>query len=230
MLILHQLHRVDAHLGPEFEATLRDRALPIEGPVRMAWVARSLPDSFGGHEFATMTVIDGAAHLDQLSGSSGPWAEVLGELRSMRRSVENRLCTFMIFSPFRDELLGEEPVPDFIGDDPMLYLHDFVTPQRGTYDEYNREMNSAYRTMLALEQGPSSKVWAALQVLPGGGVARECVIIGRIPDPNRFGRSITAGIPEDLPGPLGDWMRVAKRLRDTWTSRLVRAPSWSPRR
>lgn len=229
MLVLHQLHRVDASDAPEFERAVRERALPIEGPVRMVWVARSLPDSFGGHEYATMTVLEDASHLDALAGADGPWRDALGELRGLRRSVENRLCTFMIFSPVRDELTGAETAPDF-GTDPMLYLHDFVTPQRGAYDDYNREMNSAYRTMLALEQGPSSKVWAALQVLPGGGAARECVIIGRIPDPVRFGRSITAGIPEDLPGPLGDWMRVAKRLRDTWTSRLVRAPAWSPMR
>lgn len=229
MLILHQLHRVDAAGASAFEAVLRERVLGLEGPVRMVWVARSLPDSFGGHEYATMTAVPEAGDLAALGGASEPWRSALAELREVRRSVENRLCTFMIFSPLRDELAGAEPVPD-LGDAPMLYLHDFVTPQRGAYDAYNEGMNGAYRAMLALEQGPSSKVWAALQVLPGGGTPRECVIIGRIPEPARFGRTVVGGLPENLPGPLGEWMRVAKTLRDTWTSRLVRAPAWSPMR
>ena len=228
MLILHQLHRVDPNDNAKFESVLRDRVLPVRGPAQMVWVAKALPDSFGGDEYATITVLDDAEALHHLSGD-GDLGAPLEALAGLRTAVQNRLSTFMIFSPLRDELDGSADAPDF-GDEPMLYLHDFVTPQRGAYDEYNREMNSAYRTMLQLEQGPSSKVWAALQVVPGGGIARECVIIGRIPEPARFGRSITQGIPESLPGPLGDWMRVAKKLRDTWTSRLVRAPSWSPMR
>lgn len=229
MLVLHQLHRVDEQSAAAFESVVRQSLLPAQegAPARLVWYARALPDSFGGAEIATMTVIDGPRGIELLSVDDGSAVcEALSEMRRLRRSVENRLTRFLTFSPIRDELSG----PVGLSDGPMLYLHDFVTPQRGSFDEYDRELDTWYRELLKLEQGPSSKVWAGLQVVPGGGVARECVVIGRIPEPGRFARTVVNGLPESLPGPLGEWMRIAKKLRDTWTSRLVLAPAWSPLR
>jgi hypothetical protein len=229
MLILHQLHRVPDDKIGTFEAAVRDSLLPSqkEEPARLFWYAEALPDSFGGSEIATMTVIDNPGGLALIGAESGSAvAEVLTELRRLRSGVENRLTRFLTFSPVREELDSGPGWPE----EPAMYLHDFVTPQRGHFDDYDRELDTTYRKLLTLDQGPSSKVWAGLQVIPGGGTARECVIISRVADQARFAVPIVRGLPENLPGPLGDWMRIAKKLRDTWTSRLFLAPAWSPLR
>ena len=70
-------------------------------------------------------------------------------------------------------------------------------------------------------------IWAGLETVAGGGPNPESLNISHVRDASALTQLLAFEAPRDNKQ-IGSWMYDALKLRDTWTTRLVRSLPWSP--
>src|SRR5947209_7869961 len=91
---------------------------------------------------------------------------------------------------------------------------------------YEQAMETSFLAMLEMENLPIA-IWAAFEVVPGGGQIPENLMITQINTATAGVELLWEGNPREAIRP-GTWLFDALKLRDRWTSRLIRSVSWSP--
>jgi hypothetical protein len=227
MFVLHQVH----HLAPEsmtsFEAVSRDELLPAvasDPDSRLIWYASATDVETRGREAITMIACQSAVGLERLGERfrTGDLAAVGGKLAGVRRSVETRVLKPLRQNPLQVDF-DAVPVAG-TSHTTVSYMHDFVPPRIGQRRAYEDAMVKIYGAMSDTELLDVA-LWAGLE--PIAGPIPEQVNISRIQNTQVLINLLLNDIPRDNKK-LGTWMHEALKLRDRWTTRLVRCASWSP--
>lgn len=229
MLYLHQIHRLDAGDGPQFEEFVRDRWLPAVNEVagvRFAWYATSTPIARWSDEAITILAVSNAAALEGLLASTkqGALADLVTELAEHRTEVTTRILRPLDYDPWTR---ARPEIPDVPQDgEPVAYMHDFVPPAIGQMGAYIDMMREKY--MALTDKDLSGVVLrASWQTVSGGGPVPEMFNLSAIRDVDALVQLIAHEIPREFKA-MGTWMWEALATRDQWTTRLVRSARWSP--
>ncbi|GMU77974.1 MAG: hypothetical protein AMXMBFR46_07710 [Acidimicrobiia bacterium] len=229
MLYVHQVHAITSGTAPAFEEVLRERwapALGREPGMRLAWCARSMPGAISFPEVITLTALTDGAALERygIRVREGDLREDARRLQDLRLGVATRILTPLAFNPLVVDVDALPVEPD---DGPTeMYMHDFVPPRIGMQRAYEDAMQQVYMSM------PSNEllqivIWAGLETVAGGGPVPESLNISHVRDADAVTKLLAFEAPRENKQ-LGSWMYDALKLRDTWTTRLVRCLSWSP--
>jgi hypothetical protein len=229
MFFVHQVHALRSSSAEAFEATLRQRwapALARERGMRLAWCARSMPGAISFPEIVTLTAISDGDALERYGARvrEGDLADDASSLAAARVRVATRVMAPLAFNPLEvaidDLLLASDDGPG------EMYLHDFVPPRVGMQRAYEDAMQKVYMAIPddALLQ---IVIWAGLETVAGGGPNPESLNISHVRDASALTQLLAFEAPRDNKQ-IGSWMYDALKLRDTWTTRLVRSLPWSP--
>lgn len=229
MYFVHELHSLTTDTAAAYEATLRDRwapALAATAGARLVWCARSTPASFTGPEIITLTAVPDGPSLERLGQRmrDGDLRDEVVRLDAARDRVTRRIVAPLRFSTYRPDLdalpiLAEEPATG-------LYIHDFVPPRIGMQRPYEDGMEQMFLQALQVEYS-DFVMWAGFETVAGGGPGPESLMLTLIQNPEAGTRLLSEGSSRESVKP-GAWLFEALKLRDTWTSRLVRVVPWSP--
>lgn len=229
MIFIHEVHALEATKVREYESLLRDEwapALAREPGTRLVWVARTLPGAASWPEFVTLIAVADGATLEGLGGRirQGDLCETATLLAAVRLGLTQRLLANLEFSTYSPDLGAEgAPSEERSGE---LYIHDFVEPRIGMQRAYEKAMTQVYLRALEAEY-LDFVMWAGFQTICGGGSVPENVMVTGVRSPEAATTLLAKGNPREEIKP-GTWLYDALKLRDTWTSRLVRSLSWSP--
>jgi hypothetical protein len=229
MLFLHEIHALTVANAPRYEALLRDQwasALAEEGGSRLLWCVRSTPGSVTGPEIVTLTGVADGASLERLAARirSGDLQAEASTLAGARVGITRRVLAPLRFSRYEPDLAT---LP-LVAPDPVdaLYIHDFVPPRIGMQRPYEDAMEQVFLRALEVEYS-DFVMWGGFETVAGGGPVPENLMITLIKNPDAGTRLLSEGNPRESIKP-GAWLFDALQLRDTWTSRLLRAVPWSP--
>ncbi len=231
MLFIHEVHAVTAGRGESLETLLREQWAPAvarDDGARLVWCARSMPGAISFPEVITLTaVIDGAA-LERMAARRriGDLRKEMTALTDYRVGVTSRILAPLAFNPLEIELDAIPPEPEPVDKPSEIYVHDFVPPRLGMQRAYEKAMQQVFMAMLDME-GIEVRIWAGLETLCGGGPSPETLNISRISTAAAAIGMLSRTVSRDDVKP-GSWMYEGLKLRDTWTSRLVRTVPWSP--
>jgi len=229
MFFLHQIHAVSSATAAELETTLRERWCPAvagEAGAKVVWCARSMPGAISFPEMITLTAVADGATLERYGERvrSGDLTDESATLAALRTKVTTRVMTPLKFNPLSFDL-DALPLegPDRDG---AMYLHDFVPPRIGAQRAYEDAMEKVYMSMPD-DELLQIVIWAGLETVAGGGPVPESLNISHVRDAAAETQLLAFEAPRDNKQ-LGNWMYDALKLRDTWTTRLVRGLRWSP--
>jgi hypothetical protein len=228
MFILHQVHRLERDAMQPFESFARDELLPavaVEDGSRLFWYASATDVDTRGREAITMIAMEDAAALGRFAqrATSGDLAAVGRQLQRLRNGVETRLAKPLRHNPLSFDInslptSAEERHPT------IAYMHDFVPPRIGQRRAYEDAMVDIYCAMTDSELLDVA-LWAGYE--PVAGPIPEQINISRIQSTEVLVNLLGDEIPRDSARRL-EWMSKALKLRDRWTTRLVRCAPWSP--
>jgi hypothetical protein len=230
VLFVHQVHRARPGRWGELAGLVREELIPglaMHTQGRVVWCARPMDVGLFQNELITVVAIDDAVVLDDLRGALGAGAvsEVSQAIADCRESSQTRLLKSLSYNPFTLENLDTVPVAR---DDATehAYMHDFVQPRIGRRRLYEEGMRQVYASMSA-DDLASVVLWMSLEPLPGGGPFPEQVNISRVQNVDALATLLEHDVARDNPA-ITEWMKKGLQMRDTWTTRLVRALPWSP--
>jgi hypothetical protein len=231
MFFVHEVHSLTSGSAEGFEATLRDRWMPAlarEPGTRLVWCVRSIPGAISAPELVTLTAVADGPTLERFGARvrAGDLREDAASLARQRVEVATRVMAPLEFNPFTVDLDAEPPE---VADAPSeMYIHDFVPPCLGMQRTYEVAMRQVFMKMLEVE-GLEMLIWAGLETVAGGGRVPENLMVTHIGNAAAITQLLAVGNPREDIKP-GTWMYDALKLRDTWTSRLLRSVPWSPMR
>jgi hypothetical protein len=229
MFFVHQLHAVSSSTAATFEATLREQwcpALAREPGMKVVWCARSMPGAISFPEIITLTAVSDGPALERYGDRvrRGDLAAEADALAALRTHVTTRVMTPLKFNPLSFDLDDVAVVgPERDG---AIYLHDFVPPRIGAQRAYEDAMEKVYMSMPD-DELLQIVIWAGLETVAGGGPVPESLNISHVRDAGAQTQLLSFEAPRENKQ-LGNWMYDALKLRDTWTTRLVRGLRWSP--
>ncbi len=229
MFFVHQVHALRPGSAEEFEATLRAAWVPAlarEPGMRLAWCARSMPGAISFPEIVTLTAIADGEALERYGTRvrGGDLAGDASALAAQRVKVTTRVMAPLAFNPLEVEL---DDLPLESSDGPgEMYLHDFVPPRLGMQRAYEEAMQRVYMAIPDTDL-LQIVIWAGLENVAGGGAYPESLNISHVRDASALTQLLAFEAPRDNKQ-IGSWMYDALKLRDTWTTRLVRSLRWSP--
>jgi hypothetical protein len=229
MFFVHQIHALSSSTAAQYEATLRRQWCPAvagEAGTRVVWCARSMPGAISFPEIITLTAVADGPALEHYGERvrSGDLAGESDALAALRTGVTTRVMTPLKFNPLALEL-EDVPIegPERPGE---IYLHDFVPPRIGAQRAYEDAMEKVYMSMPD-DELLQIVIWAGLETVAGGGPVPESLNISHVRSAAAETQLLAFEAPRDNKQ-LGNWMYDALKLRDTWTTRLVRGLRWSP--
>jgi hypothetical protein len=227
MLFVHQVHKLRRSDLRTFEGVVRDELLPAVAAspaTRLIWYASSTDAAGYPHEALTMIAVEDATALEQFGERcrTGDLAAVSTRLSELRMGVETRITKSLRFDPLVVDLASVPVKP--IEHETISYMHDFVPPRIGMRRAYEEGMVKIYMAMSDTTLLDIA-LWAGLE--PIAGPIPEQINISRIKNINGLLGLVTKEFPRDNKQ-LGSWMFDALKLRDHWTTRLVRCAPWSP--
>jgi hypothetical protein len=231
VFFVHEIHSVPGRTGEAFETLLREQwapALAREDGARLVWCVRSMPGSIGFPELITLVAVHDGSALERLSSRirDGDLRDLALSLDGARAGVTRRVLAPMAFNPLSVDLTAIPAEPHAVDAPSEIYIHDFVPPRPGMQRVYEAAMSEILMKMLELE-GHSILIWAGLETVAGGGPVPESLNISHVGRAEEGTRLLSTPLPREMFTP-GSWMVEGLKLRDTWTSRLVRSVSWSP--
>lgn len=228
MFILHQVHQLEPGSIDSFESFVRDEVLPSvasDPGSRLFWYASATDVSTRGREAITMIALQDAQTLERFATRmrSGDLAAVGNQLNRMRRGVETRIAKPLRHNPLTIDV-SALPTSAVENHPTISYMHDFVPPRIGQRRAYEDAMVKIYGAMSDRELLDIA-LWAGLE--PVAGPVPEQINISRIQNIDVLVNLFVNDIPREHKQ-LGTWMHEALKLRDRWTTRLVRCAPWSP--
>jgi hypothetical protein len=229
LFFVHEIHALDPSDADAFAASLRDEWVPaLAGhDTRLVWAVRSVAASISFPEIITLTAVNDGVALERLAERTrdGDLRELSQQLGARRRSHTSRVVAALEeFNPYTVDLDG---LPLVRPEAPTeLYIHDFVIPRLGMQRIYEVQMREYFMKMLEIEALPM-KTWAGFETVAGGGRTPESIMVTHVNNSRALAELVVHGSPRVRVEP-GTWMADALKLRDTWTSRLVRSLPWSP--
>ena len=231
MLFLHEIHAVPGQTGAAFETLVRERWAPAVASadgMRLVWCVRSMPGGVSYPELITMTALADGAALERFCERvrHGDLRDPAAELEQSRADITRRILAPMVFSPLTVDLDAIPAVPPSVDGPGEMYIHDFVPPRLGMQRTYETAMREVFMAMIEME-GIPIVIWAGLETIAGGGPIPESLMISHIQGADAAIGLLSREVPREEVTP-GSWMFEGLKLRDTWTSRLVRSVSWSP--
>lgn len=229
MFFVHEIHALTPAGAPRYETLLRELwgpALAGDRRTRLVWCVRSIPGSHALAEIVTMTgVADGSA-LAELGARTrgGDLRAAAATLAAGRVGITRRVLAPLRFNRYAPDLAALPETPAQPSD--ALYIHDFVPPRTGMQRSYEDAMEQVFLRALDVEYADFS-LWGGFETVAGGGEVPESVMITGILRPAAGTQLLGQGNPRESVKP-GAWLYDSLKLRDTWTSRLVRTLPWSP--
>lgn len=235
MLFVHEVHRVVGAREDAFEASYRDKWLPLlakSDDARLLYFLHHAHGSGRAYVAVTVTAVrDGAAYerlVERVQrGDLRHWA---AEVDRARHEVAGKLLVQVPWSPWHD--LDLDAVPTDAGDHPLtIFMEDTAWPHEAMLDEYLDAARNHYAPSLE-ESRHSGRALLELQAVfqtawGAAGRRREVVLWQKVVEPQRITGLLTTEVPPEYRAP-GTWMHDALRVRDDWESRLLRTASWSP--
>jgi hypothetical protein len=229
MFFVHQIHALSSATAAEFETSLREEWCPAvarEAGTKVVWCARSMPGAISFPEIITLTAVADGATLERY-GERVRGGDLVGTgeaLAALRSTLTTRIMTPLKFNPLSFDL---DAVPLEGADrDGAMYLHDFVRPRIGAQRAYEDAMEKVYMSMPD-DELLQIVIWAGLETVDGGGPVPETLNISHVRSAAAETQLLAFEAPRENKQ-LGNWMYDALKLRDTWTTRLVRGLRWSP--
>lgn len=92
--------------------------------------------------------------------------------------------------------------------------------------EYEAKMGEVFVFLRDLKE-LGTPIWAGFETVAGGGTVPESLMYTHVANAEAAVRMLTLELPREAVVP-GMWMYDGLKLRDTWTSRLLRSVTWSP--
>jgi hypothetical protein len=226
MLFLHQVHKIHADTGPDFERFARDEWLPTvnrQAGCHFAWYGTSTSAMRFADEAITILAFDDISAFSRFAAAERQ-SDTTEALRSFRRGVETRLLRPLDYDPWTTQGIDipDEPVEG----DSVAYMHDFVPPVIGQMRGYIDMMRA--RDMALSDKELSGVILlTSWQTVSGGGPLPEMFNLSRILDVDAIVTLISHDLPREYKA-TGTWMWEALATRDEWTTRLARSANWSP--
>lgn len=230
MLFVHEVHEVAGQAGAAFEELLRDRWAPALGrdsETRLVWCARSMPGAVSFPELITLTALSDGAALERFGTRMrrGDLREDAAALDARRVRVTRRIVSQLEFSPLEIDLAAIPTHPEPYREQGEMYVHDFVPPRLGMQREYEAKMGEVFVFLRDLKE-LGTPIWAGFETVAGGGTVPESLMYTHVANAEAAVRMLTLELPREAVVP-GMWMYDGLKLRDTWTSRLLRSVPWS---
>jgi hypothetical protein len=231
VLFIHEFHKVVGQRAAAFEASYRERWMPVlaEGTgARLAWYFDLAHGSGLAYRVVTVTAVEDGTAYARLAervarGDLQSWAR---DLDGLRHETHSRILAPLPWSP-DFPALTDIPTGD-VSREPSLYMEDTMWPFPGQLRRYIEAAGVVYRPSLRAEDARMHmEVALGLETLPGAGRSPEVTLLQRLSSLPRLIALLTQDIPPEVTGP-GSWMHEALELRDRWRSRLLRTASWSP--
>jgi hypothetical protein len=229
MFFVHQIHALSSATAAEFETMLREEWCPAvarEAGTKVVWCARSMPGAISFPEIITLTAVADGSALERYGERvrSGDLVAASEALAALRSTLTTRILTPLKFNPLSPDLAA---IP-VVGDDRPgeIYLHDLVPPRIGAQRAYEDAMEKVYMSMPD-DELLQIVIWAGLETVAGGGPVPESLNISHVRSAAAETQLLAFEAPRENKQ-LGNWMYDALKLRDTWTTRLVRGLRWSP--
>ena len=231
MLFVHEVHEVTGTGGAAFEEMLRDHwapALAQDVDVRLVWCARSLPGAVSRPEIITWTAVSDGTALERLGERirHGDLTETAMALGAARQNVTRRVISQLNFSTLDIDLASIPKNPGPYREQGELYVHDFVPPRPGMQREFETKLAEVFAFLREMPE-LGTPLWACFETIAGGGTTPENVMVTRVASAEALVRMLAVDMPREAYVP-GMWMVDGLRVRDTWTSRLMRSVPWSP--
>lgn len=229
MFFVHEIHALEPAGARDFEAYLRDQwtpAVAAEPGTRVVWCARSIPGAVSAPELVTMTGVADGATLTRFGERlrSGDLRELANSAPAGRVDRTVRILAPLKFNDYAPDLASVPLISD--GTSNSLYIHDFVPPRIGMQRPYEDAMEKVYLSMMEMEF-IAFVMWGGFETVAGGGPNPENVMVTLIREPQGGTDLLYNENARDDVKP-GTWLYDALKLRDTWTSRLLRTVPWSP--
>ncbi|CUU56653.1 hypothetical protein Ga0074812_108181 [Parafrankia irregularis] len=229
MFFVHEIHSLTPARAPRYESLLRELwgpALAGDDRTRLVWCVRSVPGSHTLPEIVTLTAVADGATLADLGERTrrGDLRAAAVALAAERVGITRRMLAPLRFSRYEPDLATLLAEPSEASD--ALYIHDFVLPRTGMQRPYEDAMEQVFLRALDVEYS-DFVMWGGFETVAGGGDVPENLMITQIQNPAAGTRLLSHGNPRESIRP-GSWLHDSLKLRDTWTSRLVRALPWSP--
>lgn len=229
MFYVHEIHSLRPSGADRYEGMLRDEWVPAvaEDPeTRVVWCVRSVPGSVTGFELVTLTAVADGPALERFAERvrGGDLRDKALALAGARAGMARRILAPLRFTEYAPDLANLPVLADGVED--RLYIHDFVPPRIGMQRPYEDGMEQAFLNSLKVEYS-DFVMWGAFETVAGGGNVPENLMLTRIETPSAGVTLLSHGNPRESLKP-GAWMYEALKLRDSWTSRLVRTVPWSP--
>jgi hypothetical protein len=231
VLFVNEVHQLIGTSGAAFEEHLRRRWAPElarDDDVRLVWCARSMPGAVSGPEIVTWTAVADGAALQRLGERirHGDLREGAAALGAARRSVTRRVVSQLKFSTLDVDLTAIPGQPEPHREQGDLYVHDFVLPQPGMQREFETKLAEVHAFLREYTE-LGTPLWACFETITGGGTHPENVMVTRVANAEALTRMLTLEMPREAVVP-GMWLVDGLKVRDTWTSRLMRSVPWSP--
>jgi hypothetical protein len=229
LFYVHNIHSITSGKAEAYEAALRERwasAVAREPGMRLAWCARSMPGAISFPEIITLTAIADGAALERYGERvrAGDLHDDAVALAGLRDELTTRVFTPLAFNPLTVDI---DAIPtEYTDGSTEMYLHDFVPPRLGMQRAYEQAMEKVYMSMSDNEL-LQIVIWAGLETVAGGGPVPESLNISHVRDADAITSLLAFEAPRENKQ-LGSWMYDALKLRDSWTTRLVRSLPWSP--
>ncbi|ONH58881.1 hypothetical protein CcI49_19355 [Frankia sp. CcI49] len=229
MFFVHEIHSLMPARAPKYETLLREMwgpALPGGGGTRLVWCVRSVPGSHTLPEIVTLTAVADGPTLVELGERTraGDLRAAAAALAAERVGITRRVLAPLKFSRYEPDLATLPATPAEPSDG--LYIHDFVLPRIGMQRPYEGAMEQVFLRALDVEYS-DFVMWGGFETVAGGGEVPENLMITQIQNPAAGTQLLSHGNPRESIKP-GSWLHDSLKLRDTWTSRLVRTLPWSP--
>lgn len=231
MLFVHEVHQLVRDAAPTFEELLRSQwapALARDDDVRLVWCARSTPGAVSQPEIITWTAVSDGTALERLSARIRR-GDLQGDadcLDAARSAVTRRIVSQLDFSTLEVDLATVPRQPEPYRQQGDLYVHDFVPPRPGMQREFEKKLAEVHAFLLEFEE-LGTPLWACFETVVGGGPHPENVMVTRVASADALVRMLSVEVPREAVVP-GMWLYDGLRVRDTWTSRLMRSTPWSP--
>ena len=230
MLFVHQIHKTRPSSWTELAHLVEEELIPglaAHSPARVLWCARPMNIGLSQNELIVLLAMDNATGLRDLGASlvDGPLRELGEAIANCRESSETRILKPLSYNPFSLGDLQEVPVAP-VDTETKAYMHDFVQPRIGRRRFYEEGMRQVYASM-SEDDLASVVLWMSLEPLPGGGPFPEQLNLSRVQNVDALVTLLEHDVAKDNPA-ITEWMKRGLQMRDTWTTRLVRALPWSP--
>jgi hypothetical protein len=231
VLFVHEVHQVTGTAGGAFEELLRNGwapALAQDDDVRLVWCARSMPGAVSLPEIITWTAVSDGVALGRLGERirHGDLHEAAMDLGAARQKVIRRVISQLNFSTLDIDLPSIPKRPEPYREQGELYVHDFVPPRPGMQREFEAKLAEVFAFLREFKD-LGTPLWACFETIAGGGTNPENIMVTQVANADALARMLTLEMPREAIVP-GMWMVDGIKVRDSWTSRLMRSVPWSP--